>query len=237
MKRTGRSRNPFVFLAIVLFAESYWLVVTFCPNNQEWEIERLHRQMKVRLQRKDEEIRHLRNELRACEIGMRTQKLQVEEERKQKEGQLRRKEKKILKLEHIIQSQNRTIHNLTVSEGRKLKRVEEYNQMREEQIARKIKGLKGTLRTVQISCEIDIRSRVEREQRECEHQLSEKEAVIWDTKQKLQSMTNKCNECDQLWCVTGIVACASALLAIPLFVYYCVVCVLYFRTQQMQNRD
>ena len=111
--------------------------------------------------------------------------------------------------------------------------MEEYNQLREEQKAKEMKDLKNELRAVQISCESDIRSRVEREQRECEHQLSEKDAVIWDTKRKLQSMKNKCNECDQLWCVTWNVACASALLVVLLLVCCCtcVACVLYFTNQ------
>ena len=183
MNRTGRSRNvpPFVFLAIVLFVESCWLVLTFCPNNREWEIERLHWQMKVRLQRKDEEIRHLRNELRASQERYeveRSKTLQVEEERKQNEVQLKLKEKQILELELTIQNQKKTIHNLTVGGGQKLKEVEEYNQIRKEQKAKEIKDLKDKL---QNSCDSAIRweqSRVEGEQRQRKHQLSEKEKII-----------------------------------------------------------
>ena len=183
MNRTGRSRNvpPFVFLAIVLFVESCWLVLTFCPNNREWEIERLHWQMKVRLQRKDKEIRYLRNELRASQkrYGVeRSKTLQVEEERKQNEVQLKLKEKQILELELTIQNQKKTIHNLTVGGGQKLKEVEEYNQIREEQKAKEIEDLKDKL---QNSCDSAIRweqSRVEGEQRQRKHQLSEKEKII-----------------------------------------------------------
>jgi len=234
MNRTGRSRNvpPFVFLAIVLFAESCWLVLTFCPNNREWEIERLHWQMKVRLQRKDEEIRHLKNELRASQERYeveRSKTLQVEEERKQNEAQLRLKEKQILELELTIQNQKKTIHNLTVGGGQILKELEEYNQIREEQKAKEMQDFKDKLHVIQKSCESKIhweQSRVEREQRQCEHQLSEKEkiirkkdAVIWDERGKLQSMTDRCN---QLWCVTENVA--YGLLAILLLVCCCCCC-------------
>lgn len=199
-----------ILVSVFLALGNFWLVhvVTICPNSQEWDIERLRQQMRERLQRKDEEIRHLKNE-----------------ERKQNEDKLRQ----ILKLELIIQDQNKTIHDLNIGEGRKLKQVEEPNQIREEEIH----ALKSELHAMEESCMNEIR-RLDRERRQCEHQLLEKEKIIqkkdadirYET-WKLQSMRNKCDhqldEYDQLWAIIGKVVCAF--LALLLICCVCRTCI------------
>ena len=122
-----------------------WLVHvgTFCPNDHEWELERSHWQMRV--QGKDEEIRHLRDELRTLreryevevhnkqskdkevrdlrnELRTSRERYGVEMRNIQSQVEEERKQNEaqlrlIRELELIIQDQNKTIHDLTADKG------------------------------------------------------------------------------------------------------------------------